>query len=137
MSKRSWYSPELEERAVRMVFEHASENDSQWAAIRSVAEKIGCSPRLADAGIEPSVGSVEDSYDNELAETIIGLYKAEVIEHRGPWRTFESMEFATVRWVDWFNNRRLLGPIGYVPPTEYEEMFYRDQEEQAKVAGVN
>ena len=71
--------------------------------------------RLAEAGIEPSVGSVGDSYDNALAETINGLYKAEVIHRRGPWRSFEAVEFATLEWVDWFNNRRLLEPIGNIP----------------------
>ncbi len=74
--------------------------------------------RLAEAGIEPSVGSVGDSYDNALAETINGLYKAEVIHRRGPWRSFEEVEFATLEWVDWFNNRRLLEPIGNLPPAE-------------------
>ena len=73
------------------------------------------------AGIEPSVGSVGDSYDNALAETINGLYKAEVIHRRGPWRNFEAVEFATLEWVDWFNNRRLLEPIGFIPPAEAEE----------------
>jgi transposase InsO family protein len=74
--------------------------------------------RLAEAGIEPSVGSVEDSYDNALAETINGLYKAETIHRRGPWRSFEAVEFATLEWVDWFNNRQLLEPIGNIPPAE-------------------
>ena len=76
--------------------------------------------RLAAAGIEPSVGSVGDSFDNALAETINGLYKAEVIHRRGPWRSFEAVEFATLEWVDWFNHRRLLEPIGNVPPAEAE-----------------
>ena len=80
--------------------------------------------RLADAGIEPSVGSVGDSYDNALAETINGLYKAEVIHRRGPWRSFEAVEFATLEWVDWFNNRRLMEPIGNIPPAEAEERYY-------------
>ena len=80
--------------------------------------------RLAEAGIEPSVGSVGDSHDNALAETINGLYKAEVIHRRGPWRSLEAVEFATVEWVDWFNNRRLLEPIGNIPPAEAEELFY-------------
>jgi putative transposase len=79
--------------------------------------------RLAEAGIEPSVGSVGDSYDNALAETINGLYKAEVIHRRGPWRGFEAVEFATLEWVDWFNNRRLLGPIGNIPTAEAEERY--------------
>ena len=80
--------------------------------------------RLAKAGIEPSVGSVGDSYDNALAETINGLYKAEVIHRRGPWRSFEAVEFATLEWVDWFNNRRLLEPIGNIPPAEAEAAYY-------------
>jgi len=80
--------------------------------------------RLAEAGIEPSVGSVGDSYDNALAETINGLYKAEVIHRQGPWRNFEAVEFATLDWVDWFNNRRLLEPIGFIPPAEAEERYF-------------
>ena len=80
--------------------------------------------RLAEAGIEPSVGSVGNSYDNALAETINGLYKAEVIHRRGPWRNFEAIEFATLEWVDWFNNRRLLEPIGFIPPAEAEERYF-------------
>ena len=84
--------------------------------------------RLAAAGIEPSVGSVGDSYDNALAETINGLYKAEVIHRRGPWRSFEAVEFATLEWVDWFNNRRLLEPIGNLPPAEPEAAYYAQLE---------
>src|SRR5215212_6890563 len=84
--------------------------------------------RLAAAGIEPSVGSVGDSYDNALAETINGLYKAEVIHRRGPWRGFEAVEFATLEWVDWFNNRRLLEPIGNIPPAEAEAAYYAQLE---------
>jgi transposase InsO family protein len=80
--------------------------------------------RLAEAGIEPSVGSVGDSYDNALAETINGLYKAEVIDRRAPWRTFEAVEYATLEWVDWFNHRRLPEPIGNIPPAEAEEQYY-------------
>ncbi len=80
--------------------------------------------RLAEAGIEPSVGSVGDSYDNALAETINGLYRAEVIHRRGPWRNLEAVEFATLEWVDWFNNRRLLEPIGNIPPAEAEAIYY-------------
>ena len=84
--------------------------------------------RLAAAGIEPSVGSVGDSFDNALAETINGLYKAEVIHRRGPWRSFEAVEFATLEWVDWFNHRRLLEPIGNVPPAEAEARYYDQRE---------
>jgi len=79
--------------------------------------------RLAEAGIEPSVGSVGDSYDNALAETINGLFKARVIHRRGPWRSFEAVAYATLEWVDWFNNRRLLEPIGNIPPVEAEAIF--------------
>ncbi len=79
---------------------------------------------LAEAGIEPSVGSAGDSYDNALAETINGLYKAEVIHRRGPWRIFEAGEYATLEWVDWFNHRQLLEPIGNIPPAEAEEQYY-------------
>jgi transposase InsO family protein len=87
--------------------------------------------RLAVASIEPSAGSVGDSYDNALAETINGLYKAEVIHRRGPWRSYEAVEFATLEWVDWFNNRRLLEPIGHVPPAKAEAAYYAQFEEAA------
>ncbi len=80
--------------------------------------------RLAEAGIAPSVGSVGDSYDNVLAETINGLFKAEVIHRHGPWRSFEAVEFATLEWVAWFNHRRLLEPIGNLPPAEAEDAYY-------------
>ena len=90
--------------------------------------------RLAEAGIEPSVGSVGDSYDNALAETISGLYKAEVIHRRGPWRSFEAIEFATLEWVDWFNRRRLLGPIENIPPTEAEQSYYAAMDNLAMAA---
>jgi transposase InsO family protein len=90
--------------------------------------------RLADAGVEPSVGSVGDSYDNALAETINGLYKAEVIHRRGPWRSFEAVEFATLEWVNWFNYRRLLEPIGNIPPAEAEQRYYAMLEQPAMVA---
>lgn len=96
---------------------HHSDRGSQYVAIKYTE-------RLAEAGIEPSVGSVGDSYDNALAETINGLYKAEVIHRRGPWRSFEAVEFATLEWVDWFNNRRLLEPIGNIPPAEAEAACY-------------
>ncbi len=83
--------------------------------------------RLAEAGAVTSVGSKGDAFDNALAETINGLYKAELIRKRGPWKTLEDVEFGTLEWVDWFNNRRLLEPIGNIPPAEFEEMFYREQ----------
>ena len=96
---------------------HHSDRGSQYLAIKYTE-------RLAEAGIEPSVGSVGDSYDNALAETINGLYKAEVIHRRGPRRSFEAVEFATLEWAGWFNRRRLLEPIGNIPPAEAEQNFY-------------
>ena len=90
--------------------------------------------RLVEAGIEPSVGSVGDSYDNALAESVIGLFKAEVIHRRGPWRSFAAVEFATLEWVDWFNHRRLLEPIGNMPPAEAEARYYATLEEPAMAA---
>ena len=106
---------------------HHSDRGSQYVSIRYTE-------RLAEAGVEPSVGSVGDSYDNALAETINGLYKAEVIHRRGPWRSFEAVEFATLEWVDWFNNRRLLEPIGNIPPAEAEERYYAMLEQPAMAA---
>jgi transposase InsO family protein len=88
-------------------------------------------------GIECSVGSKGDSYDNALAETIIGLYKAELIRPNGPWRGLEEVEFATLEWVDWFNHRRLLEPIGYVPPAEFEAMYDRKQGAEATEPMLN
>jgi putative transposase len=90
--------------------------------------------RLAEAGIAPSVGSIGDSYDNALAETVIGLFKAEVIRRRGPWRGIEAVELATLAWVDWFNHRRLLEPIGFVPPAEVEAAFYAELDDPALAA---
>ncbi|AVF03613.1 MULTISPECIES: IS3 family transposase [Devosia] len=106
---------------------HHSDRGSQYVSIRYTE-------RLAEAGIEPSVGSVGDSYDNALAESINGLYKAEVIHRRGPWRSIETVEFATLEWVDWFNNRRLLETIGNIPPAEAEAKFYAALEQQAMAA---
>lgn len=103
---------------------HHSDRGTHYLSIRYTE-------RLAEAGIEPSVGSRGDSYDNALAESVIGLFKTEVIRRRGPWRSHEDVEFATLEWVWWFNNHRLLEPIGYVPPVEYEEAYYRAQEAQA------
>lgn len=94
---------------------------------------IRYSERLAEAGIEPSVGSVGDSYDNALAETINGLYKAEVI-HRRSWKNRETVELATLEWVDWFSHRRLLEPIGNIPPVEAEALYYRQLTESARAA---
>ena len=106
-----------ERRPVSGKLVHHSDRGSQYVSIKY-------SERLAEAGIEPSVGSVGDSYDNALAETINGLYKAEVIHRRGPWRSLEAVEFATLEWVDWFNNRRLLELIGDIPPAEAETNYY-------------
>jgi len=106
---------------------HHSDRGVQYVSIKYTE-------RLAEAGVEPSVGSVGDSYDNALAETINGLYKAEVIHRRGPWRSFEAVEFATLEWVDWFNNRRLLEPIGNIPPAEAEERYYAMLEQPALAA---
>jgi len=106
---------------------HHSDRGVQYVSIKYTE-------RLAEAGVEPSVGSVGDSYDNALAETINGLYKTEVIRRRGPWRSFEAVEFATLEWVDWFNNRRLLESIGNLPPAEAEARFYAQFEELAMVA---
>src|SRR3954451_14056793 len=106
------------------------------SSITAIAQylSIKYTERLAAAGIEPSVGSVGDSYDNALAETINGLYKAEVIHRRGPWRSFEAVEFATLEWVDWFNNRRRLEPIGNIPPAEAEAAYYIQLEATARAA---
>ena len=102
---------------------HHSDRGVQYVSIRYTE-------RLAEAGIEPSVGSIGDSYDNALAETINGLYKAEVIHRRGAWKTTEAVEIATLEWVSWFNHHRLLEPIGYIPPAEFEAMYYRSKEAQ-------
>ena len=106
---------------------HHSDRGSQYVSIKYTE-------RLAEAGVEPSVGSVGDSYDTALAETINGLYKAEVIHRRGPWRSFEAVEFATLEWVNWFNHRRLLEPIGNIPPAEAEERYYAVLERPAMAA---
>jgi transposase InsO family protein len=106
---------------------HHSDRGSQYVSIKYTE-------RLAEAGIEPSVGSVGDSYDNALAETVIGLFKTEVIRRRGPWRSLQAVEFATLEWVDWFNKRRLLEPIGNVSPAEAEARFYAENEGLAMVA---
>jgi len=106
---------------------HHSDRGSQYLSIRYTE-------RLAEANINASVGSVGDSYDNALAETINGLYKAEVIHRRGPWKNREAVEYATLEWVDWFNNRRLLEPIGYMPPAEFEIRYYQQLEESSMAA---
>lgn len=106
---------------------HHSDRGVQYVSIRYTE-------RLAEAGIEPSVGSVGDSYDNALAESIIGLFKTEVIRRNGPWRSLDQVEFATLDWVDWFNNERLFRPLGNIPPVEFEELYYQKQEVAAAVA---
>jgi len=108
---------------------HHSDRGVQYLSIRYTE-------RLAEAGVEASVGSVGDSYDNALAESVNGLYKAEVIHRKGPWRNVEAVELATLEWVEWFNNRRLFGPIGHVPPVEYESAYYRSQQSPVMVAGL-
>ncbi|MEQ8689528.1 MAG: IS3 family transposase [Pseudomonadales bacterium] len=105
---------------------HHSDRGVQYVAIRYA-------DRLAEVGIDPSVGSVGDSYDNALAETINGLYKAELIRQQGPWRGVEAVEFATLKWVDWYNHRRLMESIGHVPPAELESEYY-EQQRSAKAA---
>ncbi len=106
---------------------HHSDRGVQYVSIRYTE-------RLAETDIEPSVGSVGDSYDNALAETVIGLFKTEVIRRRGPWRHLEAVEFATLEWVDRFNHRRLLEPIGNMPPAEREALYYEQQGQAKKAA---
>ena len=108
---------------------HHSDRGTQYLSMRYTE-------RLAEAHIAPSVGSRGDSYDNALAESIIGLFKTEVIQLKGPWRHLEAVEFATLRWVDFFNNRRLLEPIGYVPPAEYEAQYFAQLRRNATVAAL-
>lgn len=105
---------------------HHSDRGSQYVSVRY-------SERLAEAGIEPSVGSRGDSYDNALAETINGLYKAELIHRRAPWKTRESVELATLEWVAWFNHHRLMEPLGYIPPAEAEANYYRQLSQQVEM----
>lgn len=108
---------------------HHSDRGVQYLSIRYTE-------RLAEAGIEPSVGSVGDAYDNALAETIIGLYKTEVIEQLGPWQSVTAVELETLAWVDWFNNRRLLEPIGNIPPAEFEMLYDQQEASPVAVAGL-
>jgi len=96
---------------------HHSDRGTQYVSMRYT-------DRLADAGIAPSVGSRGDAFDKALAESVMALYKTEVIRRQGPWRSLEAVEFATLAWVDWVNTRRLLGPIGDVPPAEFEAPYY-------------
>jgi transposase InsO family protein len=109
---------------------HHSDRGTQYLSIRYTE-------RLAEAGIEPSVGSRGDSYDNALAESVIGLYKTEVIRRRGPWKGLEDVELATLEWVWWFNHHRLLETIGYVPPVELEEAYYRREESTEALTTLN
>jgi transposase InsO family protein len=108
---------------------HHSDRGVQYLSIRYTE-------RLAEAGIESSVGTTGDSYDNALAETVIGLYKTEVIRRRGPWRGFEDVEFATLEWVSWYNTTRLFEPLGYVPPAEYEQAFNNREADRAEAAAL-
>jgi transposase InsO family protein len=103
---------------------HHSDRGSQYLSIRY-------SERLAEAEVTPSVGSVGSSYDNAMAETINGLYKTEVIRKKGPWKNLEAVEAATLEWVSWFNTRRLLEPLGYMPPAEFETAYYKHLEDTA------
>jgi transposase InsO family protein len=107
-----------------------SDRGSQYVSMRYTE-------RLAEAGAAPSVGSVGDAYDNALAESVIGLYKTEVIRRRGPWRSFDDVEFATLEWVAWFNTQRLLEPLGYVPPAEYEAMYHETLTAHTGAVGLN
>ena len=109
---------------------HHSDRGTQYLSIRYTE-------RLAEAGIEASVGSKGDSYDNALAESVNALFKTEVIYRRGPWPSREAVELAVLEWVDWFNNRRLLKPLGYVPPAEFEAAHYAKQTNPAMVVGFN
>lgn len=116
-------------REVRGQLIHHSDRGSQYLSIRYT-------DRLVDAGVDPSVGSTGDSCDNALAESIIGLFKTEVIRRCGPWKNLDSVEFATLDWVDGFNNRRLLEPIGNIPPAEFEQVYYDEVEASAEVDGL-
>jgi transposase InsO family protein len=117
----------VHDRRPRGPLVHHSDRGSQYLSITYTE-------RLAEAGIEPSVGSVGDSYDNALAESVNGLFKAEMIWRKGPWRSIEAVEYATLEWVDWFNNRRLLEPIGHIPPAEAETNYYAAFEEPGMAA---
>ncbi len=109
---------------------HHSDHGSQYLSLRYTA-------RLGEVGIAASVGTIGDSYDNALAESVIGLYKTEVIRRQGPWRHLDAVEIATLTWVDWFNRRRLLEPLGHVPPIEYERTYYERHATPAMEAGLN
>ena len=119
----------LHARSVEEGLIHHSDRGVQYLSIRYTE-------RLAEAGIEPSVGSVGDSYDNALAETVIGLYKTEVIKHLGPWEEIGRVEWETLCWVHWYNHDRLMGPLGYMSPAEFEERYYRNRRASVMVAGL-
>jgi putative transposase len=123
-------SAELRERTVRRGLDSQGQPGSRCQAVLS----MNCTERLADPGIDPSVGSVGDSQDAALAERINGLFKAEVIHRRGPWRSFDCADYAPLERVEWFNNRRLLGPIGNIPPAEANAKFYAALETEAMAA---
>lgn len=116
-------------RHVKTGLIHHSDRGSQYLSIRYTE-------RLSDEGVAPSVGSKGDAYDNALAETIIGLFKTEVIRRRGPWRGIDAVEYAVLEWVDWFNNKRIFEPIGNIPPAEYEKAYYNELEVMAGSAGL-
>jgi len=120
----------LSARPNRQGLVHHSDRGVQYLSIRY-------SERLAEAGIKPSVGSVGDSYDNALAESVIGLFKTEVIRPRGSWRGVEQVEFATLEWIHWFNHRRLLEPLGYCPPAEFEAIYWQHNSSPAQEAGLS
>ena len=145
MGRSSRFSPEVRERAVRMVEEHREAHASAWAVLQSVAPKLGCTAETLrkwvrqaqrDAGHRPGLTTSERERLQELEREVrelkraneIGLFKTEVIRRKGPWRTLEAVEFATLVWVDWFNLRRLLGPIGDIPPAEFEAQYYQQAE---------
>jgi transposase InsO family protein len=116
-------------REVKGQLIHHGDRGSQYLSIRYTERDV-------EAGVDPSVGSTGDTYDNALAESIIGLFKTEVIMRRGPWKNFESVELATLEWVNWFNNRPLLQPIGSIPPAEFEQAYYDEVEASAEVSGL-
>ena len=122
--EQALYDRELSPRSKLI---HHSDRGVQYLSIRYTE-------RLCEVGIRPSVGRVGDSYDNALAETVIGLFKTEVIRQQGPWKSLEDVKFATLAWVDWFNNKRLLVPIGDIPPVEKEGEYYRKLEVSAMAA---
>src|SRR6185369_2200557 len=135
--ERSFARPARSERLLRVVIATPF-----GAVLRRPVElrqylSIRYTERLAEAGIERSVGSAGDSYDNAMAESVIGLFKTEVIRRRGPWRGVEDVEFATLEWVAWYNDARPLAPLGYVPPAEFEQAYYDRQTALASVAVLN